>query len=134
MPFIDRPGCHLVKTGKIADPRLNSYRKKKASENLVAYKNTETIVADSLKRKYNFYNNLDTRLLTDNKTFWKTIKPLLTEKKNNMTKILRSIYSAIFDADSSYCSLAHSFLQGWNHPFSERLPPFLGTTLFLKQI
>lgn len=50
---------------------LKSYHKTKNSGTPKAYKNKETIFCR--RQECNFYNNLDTRLLIDNKTFWKTI-------------------------------------------------------------
>ena len=37
--------------------------------------------------KNNFYGNLDTKVVIDNKTFWKTVKPLLYEKVTKTSKI-----------------------------------------------
>ena len=34
-----------------------------------------------------FYNKLNTRDITDNKKFWKTIKPFFSEKHNSRNKI-----------------------------------------------
>ena len=39
------------------------------------------------KEKKKYYNNIDLNLLTDNKKFWKTIKPLFSEKNNISRKI-----------------------------------------------
>ena len=39
------------------------------------------------KEKKKYYNNIDLKLLTDNKLFWKTIKPLFSEKNNISRKI-----------------------------------------------
>ena len=39
------------------------------------------------KEKRSYYNNLNTRLITDNKQFWKTIKPLFSEKHFSNNKI-----------------------------------------------
>ena len=38
-------------------------------------------------RKKNFYGNLDTKVVIDNRTFWKTVKPLLSEKATKHSKI-----------------------------------------------
>ena len=35
----------------------------------------------------NFYSNLDTKVVTDNITFWKTVKPLLSDKVTKHSKI-----------------------------------------------
>ena len=40
------------------------------------------------KRKKAYYSNLNIRDVTDNKTFWRKVKPLLSEKVNLQTKIL----------------------------------------------
>ena len=37
--------------------------------------------------KKNFYSNLDTKVVIDNRTFWKTVKPLLSEKETKKSKI-----------------------------------------------
>ena len=34
------------------------------------------------KRKIKYYNNLDLKILDDNKRFWKSIKPLFSNKHN----------------------------------------------------
>ena len=39
------------------------------------------------KEKKKYYNNIDLKLLTDNKLFWKTIKPLFSDKNNISRKI-----------------------------------------------
>ena len=43
----------------------------------------------SLQRngKKNFYSNLDTKFVTDNRVFWKTVKPFLSEKVTKHSKI-----------------------------------------------
>ena len=37
--------------------------------------------------KKNFYSNLDTNILIDNRTFWKTVKPFLSQKVTKHSKI-----------------------------------------------
>ena len=39
------------------------------------------------KRKKSFFSNLNTKVINDNKTFWKTVKPLFTEKVKINSKI-----------------------------------------------
>ena len=43
------------------------------------------------EKKKEFYGNLNTSVLTENRTFWKTVKPSLTEKskksfQNNLNR------------------------------------------------
>ena len=39
------------------------------------------------REKKNVFDNISTRDITDNKTFWKTVKPLFTDKVQTKSKI-----------------------------------------------
>ena len=39
------------------------------------------------REKKNFFNDISTRDLRDNKTFWQTVKPLFTDKVQTKSKI-----------------------------------------------
>ena len=55
----------------------NNYFKNKTFENLRNYKKQKNFCSKLYKKeKRQYYNNLDLRKVTDNKLFWKTIKPL----------------------------------------------------------
>ena len=48
------------------------------------------------REKKNFFDNISTRDITDNKTFWKTAKPLFTDKvqtKSEITLIKKKVAS-----------------------------------------
>ena len=46
-----------------------------------AYNKQHNLCVSLIRReKKNFFNNISTRDITDNKTFWKTVKPLFTDK------------------------------------------------------
>ena len=48
--------------------------------------------------KKNFFNNISTHDITDNKTFWKTAKPLFTDKiqtKSKITLIEKKVVSGV---------------------------------------
>ena len=51
--------------------------------------NKQHILCVSLisQEKKNFFNNISTRAITDNKMFWKTVKPLFTDKVQTKSKI-----------------------------------------------
>ena len=38
------------------------------------------------KEKKEFYGNLNANVLTENRTFWKTVKPFLAEKSKKVSK------------------------------------------------
>ena len=67
---------------------LNKFKKKKTDQNKWVYKKQINICVKLLKRaKKTFYNTLDVKKVSDNKTFWKTIKPNFTEKTIKDQKI-----------------------------------------------
>ena len=60
---------------------LNKLRKFKCPENQLTYIRQRNYRVKLLKRsKKNFYNNTNMKKVTDNKHFWKTIKPNFTDK------------------------------------------------------
>ena len=51
-------------------------------KNFNNYKKQRNYCVKLLKtEKKNYYNNLDTKVFTDNKQFWKSIKPLFSDKQ-----------------------------------------------------
>ena len=68
---------------------LNKLRKFNCPENQLAYKRQRNYCVKLLKRsKIDFYNNLNVKKVTDNKHFWKTIKPNFTDKVLKDEKIV----------------------------------------------
>ena len=60
---------------------LNKLRKFNCPENQLAYKRQSNYCVKLSKRsKKDFYNNLNVKIITDNKHFWKTIKSNFTDK------------------------------------------------------
>ena len=65
---------------------LNKYRKQNSNENYLAYKRQRNYCLQQLRKtKKDFYNNLKINQVTDNKVFWKVVKPSFSDKviKNN---------------------------------------------------
>ena len=60
---------------------LNKFRQERTILSHVAYKKQRNICAKLLwKTEKDFFNDLDVDRVTDNKQFWKTVKPCLTDK------------------------------------------------------
>ena len=60
---------------------LNKFRQDRTISSHVAYKKQRNICVKLLRKtKKDFFINLDVELLTENKQFWKTVKPCLTDK------------------------------------------------------
>ena len=67
---------------------LNKLRKFNCSENQLTCKRQRNYSVKLLKRsKKDFYNNLNVKKVTDNKHFWRNIKPNFTDKILNDEKI-----------------------------------------------
>ena len=59
----------------------NKFLRDPSSSNRANYKKQRNFCVSLLRNtKRNYYNNLDLKLITDNKLFWKTIKPLFSDK------------------------------------------------------
>ena len=83
MPFMTKDLSKEIMTRS----RLrNIYSKHKTEENHLASK-INKCVSLLRKTKINYYENLDEKDITDNKKFWKTVKPLLSDKSINSDKI-----------------------------------------------
>ena len=66
----------------------NTFLNTKCDIEIKAYNKQRTYVVSLLKNeKNNFYSNLDTKVVIDNITFWKTVKPFLSEKVTKHSKI-----------------------------------------------
>ena len=67
---------------------LNKFRKEKTKENKDAYnKQRNYCVSLIRKTKKDFFNSLDVKKITDNKQFWKTVKPFFSNKFINNERI-----------------------------------------------
>ena len=84
-PFIIKTiNKKIMKRSRLRNKFLNTksdiYRK--------AYNKQRNLCVSLIRReKKNFFNNISTRNITDNKTFWKTVKPLFTDKIQTKSKI-----------------------------------------------
>ena len=68
---------------------LNKFREDRTISSHVAYKRQRNICVKLLRKtKKDFFNNLDVKRVTDNKQFWKTVKPCLTDKTLKGERIL----------------------------------------------
>ena len=85
MPFMTK---NLSKEIMIRPRLRNKYLKHKTEENRVLYTQQRNKCVSLLRKtKINYYGNLDEKDITDNKKFWKTVKPLLSDKSINSDKI-----------------------------------------------
>ena len=85
-PFINKT---ILKAIMNQSQLKNKFLKTRSNEDKKAY-NTQRNYCLTLvtKAKKDYYNNLDHENVTDNKTFWKSIKPLFSEKSSTHNKII----------------------------------------------
>ena len=66
----------------------NTYLKDKTRAARIAYKKQRNVCVSILRKsKKCYYENLDTKNITDNKKFWGTVKPLFSNKVRSNTYI-----------------------------------------------
>ena len=84
-PFMNRKlSKEVMKRSSLRYKFLNT----KSDIDRKAYNKQRNYVVSLLRNeKKNFYNNLETKDVIDNGTFWKTAKPLLSEKVTKQSKI-----------------------------------------------
>ena len=67
----------------------NTFNKKRSSENWQDYKRQHNICSNILKStKKTFFETLNINEITDNKKFWKTVKPFFTDKYKTSNNII----------------------------------------------
>ena len=85
-PFINKTiNKEIMKRSRLRNKFLNT----KSDIDRKAYNKQRNLCVSLIRwEKKNFFNNINTRDITNNKTFWKTVKPLFTDKiqtKSNYT-------------------------------------------------
>ena len=66
----------------------NKYLKNKTEENKRKYAQQRNYCVSLLRKsKREYYSTLDVKNITDNKTFWKAVKPFLSDKVTSTQKI-----------------------------------------------
>ena len=89
---------------------LNKLRTEKTKENKDAYnKQRNYCVSLSRKTKKDFYNSLDVKKVTDNKQFWKTVKPFFSNKTINNEKITLIENEEVISADQKIADIFSTF-------------------------
>ena len=77
-PFINKKiNKEIMKSSRLRNKFLNT----KSAINRKAYNKQRNLCASLIRsEKKNFFSNINTSDITDNKTFWKTVKPFLLIK------------------------------------------------------
>ena len=91
---------------------LNKFRKKNTDQNKSAYKKQRNLCVKLLKRaKKTFYNTLDVKKVSDNKIFWKTIKPNFTEDTIKGQKITLVEKETVISEESELAEVFNNYFE-----------------------
>ena len=88
----------------------NKYLKNRTESNKIAYNQQPNFCVKLFrKEKKTFYNKLDTKKVTDNKLFWKTVKPFLSDKGSSKEKITLSENDQIITKEKQIAEIFNKF-------------------------
>ena len=97
----------------------NIFQNKPTKNNELAYKRYRNYCTNLFKReKKKYYENIDTKQITDNKKFWKTVKPLFSEKITEKRSIILVDDNEIISKDKKVADTLNEF-------FSNSVKPLL---------
>ena len=107
MPFMNKTlSKEIMKRTKLH----NKFLKERINESKKRYTSQRNYCASLLKKsKKNYYNILNEKDVSDNKTFWKTVKPFLSDKIVSKEQILLVENDEIISEDSKIAELVNSF-------------------------
>ena len=89
---------------------LNKFRKEKTTINEVAYKKQRNLCVNLLRKtKKLYFENLKPSCISDNKKFWKVIKPLFSEKAMSNDSITLIENNKMMSKDSEVAEIFNSF-------------------------
>ena len=100
-PFMTKDLCKAI---MVRSRLRNKYLKTKTIESRNMYKKQRNYCVTLLREaKNNYYENLNIKVITDNKRFWKHIKPFFTDKNPSNNNIILNEDSEIV-SDSGKCA------------------------------
>ena len=110
MPFLTK---NLSKEIMTRSRLRNKYLKHKTEENRLLYTQQRNKCVSLLRKtKMNYYGNLNEKDITDNKKFWKTVKPFLFDKSINSDKIHLNENGELINSKSKTAEVLNKFF--WN--------------------
>ena len=131
MPFMNK----LFPLADVKRTRLiNYYPKKRSEQNRLSYvKQRNYCVSRLRKNKKDYYANLNVKDIVDNKQFWRTVKPLFSDKTKSNEKITLVEDETITTQDEQNEDLLNIFFSNAvknlkiprfsnTNPLAERLP------------
>ena len=91
------------------------YFKNKSQNDYLVFKKQRNFCSKLYKKeRKNYYNSLDMKNITDNKQFWKTIKPFLSEKIKTTSKMKLKDQDKIISNDDKVAEEFSTFFENAN--------------------
>ena len=107
MPFMTKD---LSKEMMTRSRLRNKYLKDKTEENRLLYTQQRNKCVSLLRKtKINYYGNLNVKNITDNKKFWKTVKPFLSDKSKTSDKIHFNENGELLNSESETAEVLNNF-------------------------
>ena len=102
--------CALRKATMLRSRLRNKYNEKRTAENWNNFrKQRNSCVRLFREEKRNYYNSLDISLVTDNKKFWKTVKPFFSDRSQSQNKIVLTEDERIISNDVEVAETMNEF-------------------------
>ena len=90
----------------------NKFHKSKTMDDLATFRKQRNYVSRLYKKqRKKFYNNLDLKNFMDNKTFWKNVHPLFSEKTKSQNKITLVENNEIITDDKELAQTFNDFFE-----------------------
>ena len=90
----------------------NKYIRNSTVENMNKYKKHQNFCSKLYKKeRKNFYSQLDIKNITDNKLFWKTMKPFLSDKCTYASKIFLVHNDNVISDDQELADIVNNFFE-----------------------
>ena len=106
-PFMNKT---LAKSVMIRSRLRNKFNKNPTVENETAYKIQRNLCVKLFRNaKKEYYGNLDHCILSDNKKFWEVMKPLFSEKKKIMRKMILIDNDKVINNDQDIAEKMNNF-------------------------
>ena len=107
MPFMNK---NLVNAHKKQTRLRNKFLKNRTESNRVSYNKQRNFCVSLLRKaKKDYYGNLNEKDVIDNKKFWKTVKPLFSDKVKSSEKITLVQEDKIITSDDENGKILNSF-------------------------
>ena len=101
----------------------NKFLRSRSTEDRSAYNQQRNFCLSLVRKaKKDYYNNLDHKKVTDNKSFWRTVKPLFSDKNSSFSKITLIENELLLNDDEKISSTLNDFFS--NVVSNLNIPPY----------